>query len=385
VADSGVADVTVLVFGPLRERIGISELAVSGSTVRDVWDALVRRYPSAGATQGLRAARNLSYCDWDAALSNGDTVAFLPPVAGGSGSGTATEAVRVAITEDPIDVAALTDDIASSGDGGVVVFVGRVRDHNEGHRVSRIDYEAYPEMAERAMYAIAQSIRDRGDITAMRIVHRAGTLLVGEASIVVAVAAPHRRAAFRACQDAIDLIKRDVPIWKREHSDDGARWVGPGSELSHLDAEGGARMVDVSGKPSTLRSATARGRVACLAETLRLIADGAVAKGDVLSTARLAGIMAAKRTAELIPLCHPLALRHVDVDMRCDTATGAVLIEATARAEGPTGVEMEALTAVAVAGLTVIDMIKSIDRWASLTEVALVRKEGGKSGLLQRP
>jgi cyclic pyranopterin monophosphate synthase len=158
-----------------------------------------------------------------------------------------------------------------------------------------------------------------------------------------------------------------------------------GEHLTHIDADGRARMVDVSDKPATRRSATARGRVACRPETLRLIADSALGKGDVLGTARLAGIMAAKRTAELIPLCHPLSLRHVDIDLRLEETEGAVLIEATVRAEGPTGVEMEALTAVAVAGLTVIDMIKAVDRWAAITEVALISKEGGKSGTVHRP
>jgi cyclic pyranopterin phosphate synthase len=158
-----------------------------------------------------------------------------------------------------------------------------------------------------------------------------------------------------------------------------------GESLAHIDAAGSARMVDVSDKPSTKRSATARGRVACQAQTIQLIADNALGKGDVLGTARLAGIMAAKRTAELIPLCHPLSLRHVDIELRLQDVEPAVLIEATVRAEGPTGVEMEALTAVAVAGLTIVDMIKSVDRWATITEVALVRKEGGKSGTVNRP
>ena len=155
--------------------------------------------------------------------------------------------------------------------------------------------------------------------------------------------------------------------------------------LTHLDAEGRARMVDVSGKEITKRSATARGFVACAAETLRLISDNSITKGNVLDTARVAGIMGAKRTADLIPLCHPLALRHVDVDLRVDHARSGVVIEATARVDGPTGVEMEALTAVAIAGLTVIDMVKSVDRWAAITDVTLVRKEGGKSGALERP
>src|ERR1700683_139617 len=145
-------------------------------------------------------------------------------------------------------------------------------------------------------------------------------------------------------------------------------------------------MVDISEKAVTRRSATARGRVNCTAEAVQLIAGDAIAKGSVLDTARLAGIMGAKRTSDLIPLCHPLALRHVDVELALDSsATPGVLIEATARVDGATGVEMEALTAVAIAGLTVIDMIKAIDHWASITDITLMHKEGGRSGSLDRP
>ncbi len=159
-----------------------------------------------------------------------------------------------------------------------------------------------------------------------------------------------------------------------------------GKPLTHVDASGRARMVDISDKAVTRRSATARGRVDCSAEAVRRIAGDAIAKGSVLDTARLAGIMGAKRTSDLIPLCHPLALRHVDVDLQLDTsATPGVVIEATARVEGATGVEMEALTAVTVAALTVIDMIKAVDHWASITGVTLVHKEGGRSGSLDRP
>ena len=156
--------------------------------------------------------------------------------------------------------------------------------------------------------------------------------------------------------------------------------------LTHVDGTGRARMVDISDKDVSRRSATARGRVSCSAEAVQRIRDDSLAKGSVLDTARLAGIMGAKRTADLIPLCHPLALRHIDVDLTLDTSkTTGVVIEATARVEGATGVEMEALTAVAIAGLTVIDMIKAVDHWASITEVALVHKEGGRSGSLDRP
>lgn len=156
--------------------------------------------------------------------------------------------------------------------------------------------------------------------------------------------------------------------------------------LTHVDTSGRARMVDISEKAVTRRSATARGRVRCSAEAVERIGANTITKGSVLDTARIAGIMGAKRTSDLIPLCHPLALRHIDVDLRLDASeTPGVLIEATARVEGATGVEMEALTAVAIAGLTVIDMIKAVDHWASITDVTLVHKEGGRSGSLDHP
>ena len=150
--------------------------------------------------------------------------------------------------------------------------------------------------------------------------------------------------------------------------------------LSHLDASGRARMVDVSSKADTKREAMARGTVRMRPETLALIQSGGVAKGDVIAVARLAGIMAAKRTHELIPLCHPLPLTHIDVEITPDEAESALQIEATARTTGKTGVEMEALTAVAVAALTVYDMCKAVDRGMRIEGVRLARKRGGKSG-----
>ena len=150
--------------------------------------------------------------------------------------------------------------------------------------------------------------------------------------------------------------------------------------LTHLDESGRAHMVDVSGKEPTVRVAVARGRVTMQPATLRLILAGEVAKGNVLTTAQIAGIMAAKRTHELIPMCHPLLLTKVDVSLEPDEAAGAVEIEATVRTTGVTGVEMEALTAVTVAGLTIYDMCKAVDRAMRLDAVRLVRKTGGKSG-----
>ncbi len=151
-------------------------------------------------------------------------------------------------------------------------------------------------------------------------------------------------------------------------------------KLTHFDAEGRAVMVDVSGKMETERVATAKGAVLMQPETLALIAVGGVKKGDVLSVARLAGIMGAKRTPDLIPLCHPLALASVKVDLAVDEARSAVEISATCKLTGRTGVEMEALTAVAIAALTVYDMCKAVDRAMQITEIRLVHKSGGKSG-----
>jgi cyclic pyranopterin phosphate synthase len=150
--------------------------------------------------------------------------------------------------------------------------------------------------------------------------------------------------------------------------------------LTHFDAKGDARMVDVSDKADTARTAVARGAVEMAAETLALIAEGRAKKGDVLSVARLAGIMGAKRTADLIPLCHPLPVTKVAVELWTDAETNRVEIEATVGTTGKTGVEMEALTAVSVAQLTVYDMVKAVDRGMRLTDTRVVLKEGGKSG-----
>jgi cyclic pyranopterin phosphate synthase len=152
------------------------------------------------------------------------------------------------------------------------------------------------------------------------------------------------------------------------------------SDLTHFDPSGNAAMVDVSGKPVTDRSATARARVVMQPETLALILRGDARKGDVLGVARLAGIMAAKRTADLIPLCHPLPISAVSVDLTPDANASAVEIVATVRTTGRTGVEMEALTAASVAALTVYDMCKAVDRGMRIEAVRVTHKAGGKSG-----
>lgn len=152
------------------------------------------------------------------------------------------------------------------------------------------------------------------------------------------------------------------------------------SKLTHLDATGNAHMVDVSDKHVTSRSATAKAQVLMLPETLALILGGTAKKGDVLATARIAGIMAAKKTHELIPLCHPLLITKVSVDFVADEKASSIEVAATVRVEGKTGVEMEALTACSVAALTLYDMCKAVDRGMKITDLRLTEKSGGKSG-----
>ncbi|MET0643762.1 MAG: cyclic pyranopterin monophosphate synthase MoaC [Candidatus Binatia bacterium] len=155
-------------------------------------------------------------------------------------------------------------------------------------------------------------------------------------------------------------------------------------KLSHLDAQGRAKMVDVSDKDITSRIAVARGTIHMRAETLALILANKVEKGDVFSVARVAGIMAAKKTSELIPMCHPLSITSVEIDLTPAENPARVEIEASVRVSGQTGVEMEAMAAVAVAGLTIYDMCKAVDREMSIGEIRLVKKSGGKSGTFLR-
>lgn len=161
--------------------------------------------------------------------------------------------------------------------------------------------------------------------------------------------------------------------------------LAAGQELTHLDASGRARMVDVTEKDVTDRVATAAARVLMQPATLRLIREGRAAKGDVLAVAQVAGVMGAKRTPDLIPLCHPLPISGVSMAFTLDEANGVLEVEATVRVAGRTGVEMEALTAVTVAALTVYDMCKAVDRGMAITDVRLLHKAGGRSGTYVRP
>jgi len=156
------------------------------------------------------------------------------------------------------------------------------------------------------------------------------------------------------------------------------------TKLSHLDDQGRAKMVDVSDKGVTRRIAVARGAIHMRPATLALILEDKIGKGDVFSVARVAGIMAAKKTSELIPMCHPLSITSVEIDLNPQDDPTRVEIEATVRVDGKTGVEMEAMTAVCVAGLTIYDMCKAVDREMSISEIRLVKKSGGKSGTFFR-
>ncbi len=154
-------------------------------------------------------------------------------------------------------------------------------------------------------------------------------------------------------------------------------------ELSHIDEAGRPRMVDVTGKPDTEREAITKGSVVMQAETLKLITQGKIAKGDVLTVAQIAGIMAAKQTPTLIPLCHPLLLGEIKVQFDIDEANRTIHITSTVKNTGKTGVEMEAMTATAVAALTIYDMCKAVDRGIRIDNIRLVKKSGGKSGLIE--
>ncbi len=403
-SSAGEGGVRVLCFGVLRERLGPETvIREPAATVADLWTILTAAHPHLrDRREGVRAARNLSYCAWETPVAPGDEVAFMPPVSGGATGGTALPRIRTALVRDPVDPGALAAGLHSELDGAVACFAGVVRGVTRGREVLRLDYEAYPEMAGRELERIAREVAERHGASALTVVHRFGELHVGEVSIAVIAAAPHRRAAFAACAAAVEAVKRDLPIWKREHHPDGAVWVdarevvpagaaasGAGGEelpaLSHVDAAGAVRMVDVSDRPVTARAATAEAVVrfsgAAALDALR----GGSPKGDVLATARLAGIMATKRTPELIPLCHPLPLSHADVTVSTDPSLPGVHIRSTARCVASTGIEMEALTAAAVAALTVIDMLKAVDPWATVETVRLLDKSGGRSGSVRRP
>jgi molybdenum cofactor biosynthesis protein MoaC/molybdopterin converting factor subunit 1 len=388
--------VHVRLFAMLRERAGREALDLDlpeGSTVADAIEEVAR---AAGLEEMLRrlpvrAALNREYVDDDARVSAGDELALIPPVSGGAGA-------HVRVTGDPLSIEQLSEAVGRPGAGALVVFCGTTRD------VDSLEYEAYPEMAAERIRAILDSCAAAHGLEAIAAEHRVGSVALGEPSVIVAASAAHREEAFAGARAAIDRIKAEAPIWKREVEDTGAgrtrRWVegtppapgavaataaeSAGGGLAHLDPAGRACMVDVGAKPETERRARAEARLRMSPEAARAVERGEAPKGDVLGTARLAGIQAAKRTWELIPLAHPLALDFVDVEARVDADAGVVLLFAEAGTRARTGVEMEAMTACSVAGLTVYDMVKGLERGVAIESVQLVHKSGGRSGEWRR-
>ncbi|MCS5638683.1 MAG: molybdopterin converting factor subunit 1 [Myxococcota bacterium] len=216
--------VTVRLFGSLREEAGCQALDVElaeGASVADLRAELAGRFPSvAEFGERLRLAVNLELAREGQPLAEGDEVALLPPVAGGSGPPR-----RCTLSETPLIAAEVVERVAADDTGGVVTFVGTVRNEARGHAIQYLEYEAYPEMAEREMEKIAEEAAQRWPGTRLAIAHRVGHLEIGDAAVIIAACAPHRAEAFEACRFAIDTLKVTVPIWKKEVAVDGEYWV----------------------------------------------------------------------------------------------------------------------------------------------------------------
>ncbi len=208
--------VNVRLFAGLRERAGWSEREFEGVTrVEDVWPALSLGPEPAG----LLYAVNKEYAQRERELAEGDEVAVIPPVSGGS----------FRLTAAALSLDAAVDEVRSDSAGAIATFVGTTRVESRGRTVEHLDYEAYEGMAERVMAEIAAALKERYDLCEIAIHHRTGRVEIGEASVVIAVSAPHRQAALAACKDAIDTLKEQVPLWKKEVYEGGEEWVGRGS------------------------------------------------------------------------------------------------------------------------------------------------------------
>jgi MoaE-MoaD fusion protein len=208
--------VTVKLFAGLRERAGWSQRELEGvERVADVWAALGLGDEPAGVLYAV----NKEYAAPGRALADGDEVALIPPVSGGS----------FRLSEEPLDLAAAVTEVKSDEVGAIATFVGTTRIHSRGRTVVHLEYEAYPEMAERVMAEIADELKGRYELCEVAIHHRVGRVGIGEPSVVIAVSAPHRTAALAACKDAIDTLKETVPLWKKEVYEGGEEWIGRGS------------------------------------------------------------------------------------------------------------------------------------------------------------
>ena len=210
--------VTVRLFAGLRERAGVGERELElaeGARIGDVWAAL----DLGDEPQGLLYAANQAYVPRERELADGDEVALIPPVSGGA----------FRLTEEPIDVGAVVAEAADEGAGAVATFLGTVRRRSRDREVLHLEYEVYEGMAEKIMAQIADSLRAKYDLCAVAITHRVGRVAIGETSVAIAVSAPHREDALAACREAIDTLKVEVPLWKKEVYEGGEEWIGRGS------------------------------------------------------------------------------------------------------------------------------------------------------------
>jgi MoaE-MoaD fusion protein len=207
--------VTVRLFAGLRERAGWSQKEIDATTVGDVWQALGLGVEP----DGLLYAVNKEYAPKETALADGDTVALIPPVSGGS----------FLLSDTKVSLDRVVAEVASGEAGAIATFTGSARRHSRGRTVDYLDYEAYEGMAEEMMGKLAASLKERYDIHGIAIHHRVGRVEIGEPSVVIAVSAAHRRDALAACKDAIDILKVDVPLWKKEVYEGGEEWIGRGS------------------------------------------------------------------------------------------------------------------------------------------------------------
>ncbi|MDO9352141.1 MAG: cyclic pyranopterin monophosphate synthase MoaC [Solirubrobacteraceae bacterium] len=411
--------ITLRLFAQVRRSAGVStvERAVpAGTRAGELAATVLEELGLEGLAGSIVLAVNGDFSDPDVVLRDGEWLSMVPPVSGGApdadGPTLAPGLVDVRITEEPLGADAALAAVSSRAAGGTVLFQGTPRD------VDALEFEAHAELAERELRRIGASLLERHGLTAIALHHRLGLVPVGENAILIAAASPHRGPAFAAAAEALDEIKSRVPIWKAEVVGDarapvegevvsGVRTVAeaaagddivseppvavavaatagptavgdPAPTLTHVDADGAARMVDVSDKAITDRTARAVATVRVSPRTAHLVATGSGPKGEVLATARLAGIMAAKRAAELVPLAHPLPLTKVDVSASVDEEAGLVHLEGFARTTGKTGVEIEALTAVLVAALVVYDMVKAVEQHAIIDDVRVVEKAGGR-------
>lgn len=221
--------VTVLYFAAARERAGTERdaLDLGGRTVRAALDEIVARHPDLEPLRDrLRVAVDQAFARPDDVVPDGAEIALIPPVAGGAPPPPVEE--RVKVQEAPLSVDVALDLVVHRGAGAQVVMIGAVRDHNEGSAVERLEYEAYVPMAEKVIAGIVREVEAAFEGTVGAVLHRIGPLAIGERAVVVAVSAPHRKDAFRACERIIDRLKEDAPIWKHEHREGGVVWVGLG-------------------------------------------------------------------------------------------------------------------------------------------------------------